>query len=430
MNYLSSNNGSRPFARRRGGIDASRSLCNDTRRGLRFQRRLRLSSAIAVAGICCLGHQAFVSSPGSASSRNEAVDFGSTAVAKSTNGNAPRQALHANANPSATLDTSVDSFKVDGNAASNTDESLEVSEWLPRAVLFFMAVCCSTNFTLLKVMSANHSEATVAAVRFCIALVPFLPLIPKHMNRSSIQSGVEIGLWCTLGYISQAIGLQTTEASTGAFLCSLAMIVVPVVKCFCGAKVQTQTWIAVLLAVTGTSFLVGLIGGGGGAASGPGMGEALCSLTAVGFGLMFVRMDDYAKEKDFDPLGCTIWQVVTLAFTMTAWLFISSGPATGINEAMALLSSGPEILMPLLWVGIVTTAGVLYIETWCMEKMDGAEAGVIFASEPVWATMFASQVLGERFGMTEGIGSAFILSACVLTQVGGKEEEPQEKLAV
>eukprot|EP00929_Paragymnodinium_shiwhaense_P050144 TRINITY_DN25274_c0_g1_i1.p1 TRINITY_DN25274_c0_g1~~TRINITY_DN25274_c0_g1_i1.p1 ORF type:complete len:485 (+),score=109.83 TRINITY_DN25274_c0_g1_i1:60-1457(+) len=325
-----------------------------------------------------------------------------------------------------------------GEADTRTgDSDMSFDFLLPRVLLLFMAGCCSTNFTFLKILGTGHSEAVVAAVRFLVACVPFLPLLPKHMNRTSIISGVEIGLWCTLGYISQAMGLQTTEASTGAFLCSLAMVVVPVVKSITGHPVANIIWVAVALAVSGTGFLTGFLsnpfdstaaaGAAAAAAGGPGMGEILCAVTAVGFGLMFARMDDYAKEEDFDVMGCTIWQVITLTVAMMVWAVLACGPAGAMSEATGLLTGGFDVLGPLLWVGIVTTAGVLYIETWCMERMDGAEAGVIFASEPVWATLFASQMLGETFGLTEGIGSFLILSACLLTQVGGDESKETEE---
>lgn len=295
---------------------------------------------------------------------------------------------------------------------SNRDS---VSDFLPRVLLMFFALFCSTNFTYVKVLEQGHSEAAVAAVRFIIALLPFLPMIPKHSSKQSIISGVEIGLWCTLGYMAQAAGLPYTDASKGAFLCSLTMLVVPLVKSLFGAKVQPQLWAAVALAVAGTSLLFGL--GDTSGASGFGWGEFLCSGTALGFGLMFVRMDHYGKEPGFDSLGCTIWQVITIAAAMTTWLVASSGPEVAANEVMSLLDSGPEVLGILAWVGLVTTAGVLYVETWAMEKVDGTEAGIIFASEPVWATLFASVVLGESFGFKEGLGGAMIVIACVLTQV-------------
>jgi len=297
-------------------------------------------------------------------------------------------------------------------------ESLAFDEWLPRVALLIMAMLCSTNFTLIKVLEESHPVEAVAAVRFGIAALLFLPMLSKHMTWSSVISGGEIGLWCALGYVTQAIGLQYTDASKGAFLCSLAMVVVPIIKVVRGGQVAPQIWAAVVFAITGTSFLCGVFSGDAAVAgAGPNMGDVLCATTAVGFGFMFSRMDDYAKEPDFNTLGCTIWQVVTLAVCMAVWLFATAGPVEAVAQMTSLVQAGPEVLLPLTWVGIVTTAGVLYIETWCMEKMDGAEAGVIFASEPVWATLFAAQVLGERFGATEAIGSALILTACLLTQL-------------
>eukprot|EP00930_Biecheleria_cincta_P098854 TRINITY_DN90504_c0_g1_i1.p1 TRINITY_DN90504_c0_g1~~TRINITY_DN90504_c0_g1_i1.p1 ORF type:complete len:489 (+),score=106.35 TRINITY_DN90504_c0_g1_i1:69-1469(+) len=294
-------------------------------------------------------------------------------------------------------------------------EAEEIPHWLPRAALLLFALFCSTNFTLIKVLEAQHSEAAVQAVRFCGALLPFLPLISKHSSKQSIVSGVEIGLWCAVGYFTQAMGLPHTEASKGAFLCSLTMLVVPMVKFLQGQQVKPQIWGAVVVAVAGTALLLGL--GAEASLASLGYGELFCGATALGFGLMFARMDEYAKEPDYDVLGCTIWQVVTLAVCMIVWLLASAGPVEAVQQVTSLLSGGPEVLGTLFWVSLVTTAGVLYVETWAMERMDGAEAGIIFASEPVWATIFASLTLGEQIGAKEGLGGLLIVLACILTQV-------------
>jgi len=347
-----------------------------------------------------------------------------SAVAASTSSVSTRAKAVAGA--AAIASAAAVSSKRSGKEASASDDA-----WFPRALIAFFALVCSTNFTLIKMLEDSHSEQTVAAVRFGIAALPFLPFVPRYMDWTSIKSGVEIGLWCVLGYLAQAVGLHHTEASKGAFICSLAMVVVPVVKAFCGEKILPQLWGAVLLAVSGTAMLVGM-----GDVTGPNSGDMICGLTALGFGLMFVRMDHYAKEKDFDVMGCTAWQVITLAVCMTAWLVCTTGPQGAAEDVISLLSGGPEVLAVLAWVGIVTTAGVLYGETWAMEKIDGTEAGIIFASEPVWATLFASVVLGETFGATEMAGGACIILACLLTQLkpdGAKDSavasEAKEALA-
>jgi drug/metabolite transporter (DMT)-like permease len=290
--------------------------------------------------------------------------------------------------------------------------SSDNSKWLPTALLFLFAMLCSTNFTTIKLLQAEHSEPAVAAVRFLCATLPFLPMIAKHSSKQSIKGGMEIGLWCFFAYLSQAIGLQQTEAAHGAFICSLAMVVPPLVKTVTGGEVKSQIWLAVLSAISGTALLIGL-----GSASGPCLGDFICSGTALGFGLMFLRMDTYAEQKGFDALGCTIWQLLTLAVCMVAWLLVESGPQGATQEVFDLFTAGPDVLALLAWISIVCTAGVLYVETWAMQQIDGAEAGIIFASEPVWATLFASVVLGEQMGSSEAMGGLLILAACLLTQL-------------
>jgi len=337
-----------------------------------------------------------------------ALGLGGAAVAKSTH--TPRDANGGGSGAAAVAD-SPPGFAFLGGVLDGVD----LAKWLPRVSLMLMALCCSTNFTLVKLLEDGHSEQAVAAVRFCVALLPFLPLVPKYMDWVSFTSGVEIGAWCVLGYVTQALGLPHVEASKGAFLTSLAMVVVPLAKTAFGHRVDARIWAAVALAVAGTALLVGL--GDTAVGGGFGTGECFCTMTAIGFGLMFVRMDEYAKHPKFDAMGCTTWQVVTLAVSMAAWSWWTEGTVGSLQEVASILSDGPQTLATLAWVGFVTTAAVLYIETWAMEEVDGTEAGIIFASEPVWATLFASAVLGESFGSREAAGGACILLACLLTQL-------------
>jgi drug/metabolite transporter (DMT)-like permease len=47
---------------------------------------------------------------------------------------------------------------------------------------------------------------------------------------------------------------------------------------------------------------------------------------------------------------------------------------------------------------------------------------VIFATEPLWATAFASVLLGEKLGPQAAVGAGFIVAAC-LTAQGPKVRE-------
>ncbi|CAK0891900.1 unnamed protein product [Prorocentrum cordatum] len=125
-------------------------------------------------------------------------------------------------------------------------------------------------------------------------MVPFLPLLPRYASWGNIKSGAEIGLWCAFGYVAQAVGLQTADASHGAFICSLAMVVVPVFKSLNGEKVSSQLWAAVGMAVMGTALLIGVIGGDGASVS---SGDLICGGCALGFGLMFARSPSWKRVR-------------------------------------------------------------------------------------------------------------------------------------
>jgi len=312
---------------------------------------------------------------------------------------------------------------IDCPQEADVKDSEENRKWFARVSLLIMAMLCSTNFSLLKILENGQSEAAVAAARFAVAALPFLPMARNHLDHLSMRSGMEIGLWCFVGDFSQAVGLQTTEASHGAFLCSLCMVVVPIAKVLMGERVPTQIWASVILAVFGTAMLIGV-----GAPSGFHEGDIFCSITALGFGIMFLRMDMYAREPGFNAVGCTVWQLLTLAVCTSAWLVCSTGPSAAADEVMSVITSRPEVLPILLWVGLVTTAGVLYAETVAMKEIDGTEAGIIFTTEPVWATLFSSMVLGESFGTSEGIGAVLIIISCLLTQVNLESTEQRKPI--
>ena len=122
--------------------------------------------------------------------------------------------------------------------------------WRWRVGLFLLAGLCATNFPLIKLLENSHyGGAELSAVRFGIALMPFLPQMIKEAGpvlrnegnaRACAIGGVEVGLWCVLGYVTQAIGMDMTSPAKGAFIQSLCMVVCPIANGFAGKKVPPQ----------------------------------------------------------------------------------------------------------------------------------------------------------------------------------------------
>ena len=78
----------------------------------------------------------------------------------------------------------------------------------------------------------------------------------------------------------------------------------------------------------------------------------------------------------------------------------------------------PAILAALVWTGVVTTAFTVWLETLALGRLSAAETTMLFSTEPVWGSAFATVVMGETFGPKGYLGGAMILFACLYSSGG------------
>lgn len=64
---------------------------------------------------------------------------------------------------------------------------------------------------------------------------------------------MEIGGWVALGYLTQAVGLQTSDASVCAFLCSLTVVSVAAQLMVCSLRV---VWLFVYIGDAQSGYLL------------------------------------------------------------------------------------------------------------------------------------------------------------------------------
>ena len=65
----------------------------------------------------------------------------------------------------------------------------------------------------------------------------------------------------------------------------------------------------------------------------------------------------------------------------------------------------------------MTTVVAIYLEGVALQVASATEAALVFASEPVWATLFGSWLLHENVNMNSYVGGAIILTACITSAV-------------
>lgn len=182
-----------------------------------------------------------------------------------------------------------------------------------------------------------------------------------------------------------------------------------------------------------------------------GTGDALSLVQAVGFGTGVVSSQHTARVTHFSEtlivkilhyfsiilptqfmsekmmkrepdqaLQITAGMVATTAFFSMLWCFADGWVGSEPDwQSMGLpgLFLDPNmrtVALAVVWTGILSTSVNFCIEITALGRVPSAEASVILATEPLWASLFAALLFHEQFGTSDYIGGALMISACLV----------------
>lgn len=61
--------------------------------------------------------------------------------------------------------------------------------------------------------------ATFTVVRFAVSAIPFIPFVLREPGDVRTRNaGIELGVWVSLGYLMQSLGLLTSDAGRASFI--------------------------------------------------------------------------------------------------------------------------------------------------------------------------------------------------------------------
>ena len=251
---------------------------------------------------------------------------------------------------------------------------------------------------------------------------PFrLPTINKETFQTpewgAVVAGLEVGLWNSIGYVAQAVGLETTLASKSAFLCSLAVVTVPVLDWLTGKNLQRRELLGATMALVGVAFLEL----GGETASDLlqfSKGDIASLIQPLAFGMGFWRMERAMHKFPDQANRSTAAQLLAVFGGSLVYTAVTDLPSLLDVAQVQQWLSDPSLLAALVWTGVMTTAVSVYMETLALKTLSAAETTLIFSTEPVWGSLFAAVAMGETFGWTALTGGALILSGCVFSNLG------------
>lgn len=281
------------------------------------------------------------------------------------------------------------------------------SDFKWKAALLGVTMCWGTNFATIKyALPADEASASLfVATRFALASLALSPWLTKCSSQKSLLAGARVGGWCALGYAAQAYALHLgASASTTAFECSLQTVVVACATAFFARQAPKPTTVAAVgLAVAGVAALC-LSG-----EQSTLLGDAAALGQAVGFGASYIELDACMRRYPNDALPCAAIQCAVIALGASAAAF---GQGADLLNAPFWHDTGA--LVSLVWLGLVSTAFTIWLQALAFKQVPATDASIILTSEPLWAALFASALLGEHLGVNQLAGGAAILAACAV----------------
>ncbi|KAM2658476.1 hypothetical protein EV2_021183 [Malus domestica] len=305
-------------------------------------------------------------------------------------------------------------------------------------LLNVITVVYASNFSIVKEVEAVMDPAAFTVVRFAVSAIPFIPFVfQARGDAQTCKAGIELGFWVSLGYLMQALGLQTSDAGRASFLSMFTVVIVPLLDGMLGAIVPARTWFGAFVSIIGVAMLES-------SGSPPSVGDLLNFLSAVFFGVHMLRTEHISRNtKSENFLALLGYEVCVVTVMSAIWycVGVGSGGLQDFNPSLWTWGMFWEWMVvfpwiPALYSGIFSTGLCLWVEMAAMRDVSATETAIIYSLEPVWGAAFAWFLLGERWGATGWVGAALVLGGSLTVQIFGsaspsksyKDENNSKKL--
>lgn len=234
---------------------------------------------------------------------------------------------------------------------------------------------------------------------------------------SLLRAAAELSLWQVIGFTLQLVGLQWTSASRSAFLLYLNAVLVPFLSTLLGERrIGLRTWVAAVVAVTGTLLLT--YDGGP-----PNVGDVWSLGAAAASAMYIVRLGALAADCDAPRLSAVTLAITTVACTALPLAQAAAGGGDGggaaswlglARQAGALLHDGWAAL---LYLSVFVTATANLLQMVGQQRVGSAEAAIIYTMDPVYGALFAWLLLGEQLHAQGYAGVALVVAANLLRRL-------------
>ena len=269
--------------------------------------------------------------------------------------------------------------------------------------LLAVTMIWGSSFVVVKNTTASLSPSAIIFFRFSLAAVLLAAVFfrrLKNITREAVSRGALIGATTFTAYELQTYGVEYTTAGNNAFLTGIYCVAVPFLAWAMFRRRPTR-WqvVSAFLCISG----VGLLSLQGGFQMN--RGDLLSLLSGLCFAMQIIEIDLFTAKND--PVVLTIFSMTATALLSLPGMLFSGQPVA---------SPEPELILVLVYLGIVSTALTSLAQTVCQKYVEPAAASLIMSLEAVFGVLAGVVFLREPVTVRSLGGCALIFGAILLSE--------------
>ncbi len=277
-------------------------------------------------------------------------------------------------------------------------------------LLVLVTLGWGSSYMFMKQGLGSIEEFNLIALRFGIAFAVMMPLLiyrRKHIKRSTLAYGGLLGMFLFLLFTFLHLGLKTTSTSNAAFLLSLTVIFVPVIKMISSKEIPNRFVITgMFFAITGTAFLT-LEGGLRLQA-----GDGLCILSSLAMSFQILLNNKAVHQ--VDPVSMGIIQLGTTALLGLIFSLAFETPS---------LPHTSDGWISVFALAIICSSFGFIVQSIAQKHTTASRTSIIFSLQPLFAALFGFLLLSETFSLEKIAGSVLIFLGVIITGKNSSKEQ-------
>lgn len=281
-----------------------------------------------------------------------------------------------------------------------------------RADLLLLSVAITWGVTFLMVQDAINSTPVYAFLFFRFALASILMFFIaykflKQTNKKTILYGVILGVFLFSAFATQTFGLLYTKSSIVAFITGLNVICVPFLGYLLFKEhISKKVFMATIVAVIGLYLLT---------MSGSltiEIGEFLTLICAILFALQIIFTGKFSKEVNVFLL--VLFQLITVTILSLVFSLTLDNVTFDLNYDYTFFKA-------IIITAVFATVYAFLIQTYMQQFTTASKTAIIFAMEPVSASIYAFLAAGEVLSLVQITGAVLIILATLIAEIKFKK---------